>query len=71
MEVRFREIDPFNCWIWLRFSEVPGQGEKNYIDGVFDILYCLKYILLWNPWGHESTMEPFKIFQTIRMNRKV
>ncbi|MEY3545113.1 MAG: hypothetical protein RLZZ247_1270, partial [Cyanobacteriota bacterium] len=20
MEIRFREFDPFNCWIWLRFS---------------------------------------------------
>ncbi|MGA0161974.1 MAG: DUF3531 family protein, partial [Vulcanococcus sp.] len=26
MEIRFREFDPFNCWIWLRFSNPPGQG---------------------------------------------
>ena len=32
MEVRFREVNPFNCWIWLRFSDVPSKGEKNYID---------------------------------------
>jgi len=41
MHVHFREVDPFNCWIWLRFSDVPGQGEKNYIDGVFDSWYVI------------------------------
>ncbi len=41
MEVHFREIDPFNCWIWLHFSDVPGEGERNYIDGVFDSWYVL------------------------------
>ncbi len=41
MEVQFREIDPFNCWIWLHFTDVPGEGEKNYIDGVFDSWYVL------------------------------
>ena len=41
MEVRFREVDPFNCWIWLHFSDVPGQGERNYLDGIFDSWYVL------------------------------
>ena len=41
MEVRFREVDPFNCWIWLRFAEVPNQGERNYIDGIFDSWYVI------------------------------
>ena len=41
MEIRFREIDPFNCWIWIRFEDIPGQGEKNYIDGVFDSWYVI------------------------------
>ena len=41
MEVRFREVNPFNCWIWLRFSDVPSKGEKNYIDGVFDSWYVI------------------------------
>ena len=41
MQVRFREIDPFNCWIWLRFAEVPSQGERNYVDGIFDSWYVL------------------------------
>ena len=41
MDVRFREVDPFNCWLWLRFSEVPSQGERNYLDGVFDSWYVI------------------------------
>ena len=41
MEVRFREIDPFNCWIWLRFSDVPSEGERSYLDGVFDSWYVI------------------------------
>ena len=41
MELRFREIDPFNFWIWIRFANVPGQGERNYIDGIFDSWYVI------------------------------
>ena len=41
MRVRFREVDPFNCWLWLRFSEIPSQGERNYVDGIFDSWYVL------------------------------
>tara|TARA_Y100001968_G_scaffold333383_1_gene395879 strand:+ start:11512 stop:11964 length:453 start_codon:yes stop_codon:yes gene_type:complete len=41
MEVRFREIDPFNFWVWIHFENVPGQGEKNYIDGIFDSWYVM------------------------------
>ena len=41
MKVRFREVDPFNCWIWLCFPEVPSQGEKNYVEGLFDSWYVI------------------------------
>ncbi len=41
MKVTFREVDPFNCWIWLRFSELPSQGERSYVDGVLDSWYVL------------------------------
>ena len=41
MEVRFREVDPFSCWIWLRFSHPPGQGERDYVEGVFDSWFVL------------------------------
>ena len=41
MDVRFREVDPFNCWLWLRFAGVPSQGERNYVDGIFDSWYVI------------------------------
>tara|TARA_B100000700_G_scaffold289067_1_gene346108 strand:- start:143 stop:592 length:450 start_codon:yes stop_codon:yes gene_type:complete len=41
MEVRFREVDPFNCWLWFRFKDVPNQGEKSYLNGVLDSWYVL------------------------------
>ena len=41
MDVRFREVDPFNCWIWIHFQDVPNQGVRNYIDGIFDSWYVL------------------------------
>ncbi len=41
MKVIFREVDPFNCWVWLHFADVPNQGEKNYIDGIFDSWYVI------------------------------
>ena len=41
MEVQFREVDPFNCWLWLRFADTPSDGERNYIDGIFDSWYVI------------------------------
>ena len=41
MDVRFREIDPFNCWIWIRFPEPPSSGECSYVDGVLDSWYVI------------------------------
>ena len=41
MEVRFRDVDPFNCWIWLRFASPPGQGERGYVDTAFESWFFL------------------------------
>ena len=41
MEVRFREVDPFNCWIWLRFLDVPGATERGYVETAFDSWFFL------------------------------
>jgi hypothetical protein len=41
MEVRFREFDPFNCWIWMRFPNTPGQGERGYVETAFDSWFFL------------------------------
>ena len=41
MNVLFREVDPFNCWIWIKFFEFPSEAEKNYLDALFDSWYVL------------------------------
>jgi hypothetical protein len=41
MDVRFRDVDPFNCWIWVRFAAPPGQGERGYIDTAFESWFFL------------------------------
>jgi hypothetical protein len=41
MQVRFREVDPFNCWIWLRLAHPPGQGERGYLETAFDSWFFL------------------------------
>ena len=41
MKIEFREIDPFNCWIWINFFDVPSDGVKDYINGVIDSWYVL------------------------------
>lgn len=41
VDVRFRELDPFNCWFWLRFAHPPGQGERAYVETAFDSWFYL------------------------------
>jgi len=41
MEIRFREFDPFNCWIWLRTAHPLGAGERGYIETAFDSWFFL------------------------------
>ena len=41
MQVHFREVDPFNCWLWMRFSETPTKGEMDYVDGILDSWYVI------------------------------
>ena len=41
MNVLFREINPFDFWIWMHFNQVPSEGEKKYIDAIFDSWYVL------------------------------
>jgi hypothetical protein len=36
MKIQFREFDPFDVWIWLKFSTVPSQREKEYVEELFD-----------------------------------
>lgn len=41
MQVQFREFDPFDCWFWLRFPDPPGQGERQYVEELFNSWYFL------------------------------
>jgi hypothetical protein len=41
MEVRFREFNPFNCWIWMRFPHPLGSGERGYWETAFDSWFFL------------------------------
>ena len=57
MQVRFREVDPFNCWIWLRFCNVPSKAEKDYVDGVFDSWYVIGRLGGFNSSNLQSQEE--------------
>lgn len=41
MQVRFREFDSFNLWIWIEFSTVPSEMEKQYIDEILNSWFFL------------------------------
>ncbi|KKD35539.1 MAG: DUF3531 family protein [Limnoraphis robusta] len=41
MDILFRECNPFDLWIWLRFSTVPSMTERQYIEEVFDSWFLL------------------------------
>lgn len=36
MQIQFREFDPFDLWVWLEFSTVPSELEKQYVEEVFN-----------------------------------
>ncbi|WP_414552303.1 DUF3531 family protein [Anabaena sp. CCY 0017] len=41
MQIQFREINPFDVWIWLKFTTVPSGREKQYIEEVFNSWFYL------------------------------
>jgi hypothetical protein len=41
MQIHFREFDPFDLWIWLEFSTVVSEREKQYLEEVFDSWFLL------------------------------
>jgi len=41
MLIKFREINPFDIWIWLKFSTIPSQREKDYIEELFNSWFYL------------------------------
>lgn len=41
MQVRFREFNPFDLWIWLEFETIPSPMEQQYIEEVFNSWFYL------------------------------
>ena len=41
MQIHFREINRFDVWIWLKFSTIPSEGEKQYVEEVFNSWFYL------------------------------
>lgn len=41
MQVQFRQFNPFDLWIWLEFSTVPSDMEKQYVEEVFNSWFYL------------------------------
>ena len=35
MKVEFREFNQFDLWIWIEFSTVPSDAEKQYVEELF------------------------------------
>ena len=41
VDVRFRECDFFNLWIWLEFETVPSVPEQQYVEEIFTSWFFL------------------------------
>nr|AUG32679.1 hypothetical protein PLO_702 [Paulinella longichromatophora] len=41
MEVRFRDFNPYNCWIWMRFAKPAQTAEIDYINTLLDSWFIL------------------------------
>ncbi|MDB9316530.1 DUF3531 family protein [Nodularia spumigena] len=41
MQIQFREVNPFDVWIWLKFTTIPSGREKQYIEEVFNSWFYL------------------------------
>jgi hypothetical protein len=41
MEVKFREFNPFDLWIWLEFETAPSRIEQQYLEETFNSWFFL------------------------------
>ncbi|TAF12686.1 MAG: DUF3531 family protein, partial [Nostocales cyanobacterium] len=41
MYIQFREFNPFDVWFWIKFSTIPSQQEKQYVEEVFNSWFYL------------------------------
>ncbi len=36
MQIEFREFNPFDLWIWIKFSTIPSRREREYVEELFN-----------------------------------
>jgi Protein of unknown function (DUF3531) len=41
MLIQFREFNPFDIWIWFKFSTVPSRREKEFVEEAFSSWFYL------------------------------
>jgi Protein of unknown function (DUF3531) len=41
MDIKFREFNPFDIWIWIEFENVPSEMEKQYVEELFNSWFYL------------------------------
>lgn len=41
MHTEFREFNPFDVWIWLKFSTIPSEREKQFVEEVLNSWFYL------------------------------
>ncbi|PNW38696.1 UNVERIFIED_CONTAM: hypothetical protein BEN50_15655 [Euhalothece sp. KZN 001] len=41
MQIKFREFNPFDVWIWLEFDHVPSITERQYVEELFNSWFYL------------------------------
>ena len=41
MEIEFREINPFDFWLWIKFPNVPANLEQQYIEELLNSWFYL------------------------------
>lgn len=41
MQIKFREFNPFDLWIWIEFDTLPSITERQYVEEVFDSWFYL------------------------------
>jgi hypothetical protein len=60
MEIRFRELNPFNCWIWMRFGSPLGPAERGYVETLMESWFFLGKLGAFNAENlqcHEEGVE--------------
>ena len=41
VEIQFREINPFDLWMWLEFETIPSIQEQQYVEELFNSWFYL------------------------------